>query len=212
MKNISWIFFKLLFVVLVLVFAGKTVQGNEGDFWVHLGYFSNKSAYPYYVYQSCNPAATPQEIEWTKVLRVVPYNEKQPKDSIAEIDGILLKDPQNLGCVIKIEPTDEGKAQGAKTFYLKQGTLATGNCFFDFAHGPYDLIVSPVLFDFFDDYQEEATKNNKTLVMNNIRYCGYVDSVIGVEIYKDSIKVIPWHRSYVVDQQQHFVEVDGKGN
>lgn len=202
--NKPWILVKLGIVILLLMFAGKTFTA-DGDYWTFLGRFNNKSPYEYIVYESLSPATTLEQVNWIKRLVLRPYNEKKLTDSIGEYKT-LLRDPQGNGSLIKIEPQGDFKdPDEAKTYYIKIGVRSSGKCSHDFTKGPFEILLSPVYFDDFDDHQEEAKKRNEELILNRIRYCGYQNSVLGVQFTQDSVQFTQWHRCEILDKEQQLV-------
>lgn len=185
-------------------------------FWTYMGRFVNKTPYEYNVFKSCSPAPTLEQVEWEKVLTLLPFDDNKAHDSagdLVETDAtgnmnILLRDPQGSGCIIKVEPVDHAKNNNAKSVYIKIGVRASGRCLYDFSFGPYEIVISPVYFNLFDAYNAEAKEQGKELKINKIRYCGYQDTVLEFEINPDGARVVPWSRSFVLDGQTVPLEVD----
>lgn len=189
------------FMIVVLVLFAKNIYGQDlmdSPFWTYLKRFHNETPYDYFVYKSCSPSEYFDDVDWELVLRLKAFDKSKPHDSISA-EPILLKDPQSLGCLIKIEPSDEGKEKGAQTFYIKTGSKASGACLYDWANGPHDILVSPVYFDLFDEHSQKYQEQGKQIFIDKKRYCGYQESFLRCHIYTDGITFMPWHRTYVLD-------------
>ena len=190
--NRSWIFLKIIIVILVIGFAGKSLASDGEDHsWFYLTRFNNKSKYEYNVSYACTIASYVEDINWQETLRLLAYDPTIKSDSIGHKD-ILLKDKTGSGCVVKIEPTEKYKDK-AQTIYIKTGGKASGTCKNNFSDGPYDILVSRVFFDL------------KDASPAYIRTCGFQDAQFAIEIYDDGIKLAPWSNCEVLDNQKYVL-------
>lgn len=201
--RLSSLFSYVLMLVVLFLFA-KSVYGGE-IFWAYIDQFENKTKFEYNVFEACSLSPYLDDIDWEFKLRLLPYNDKKKTDSSGSV-STLLRDPQGMGCVIKLEPSVGDLKNGAKTYYIKIGAKASGSCSYDWAHGPFDILVSPVYFDIFDEMIEPMLEQGKAISIGRARFCGYQDSYLKCEITDDGIIFSPWHRTFILDTNIVSVE------
>ncbi|OGB84571.1 hypothetical protein A3F66_04270 [candidate division TM6 bacterium RIFCSPHIGHO2_12_FULL_32_22] len=212
----SWSLVKIVLVIFfVFIFKSSFSRDAKSSFWTYISYFENHTDYEYKVYKACNPAVRLEERDWIPLLNLLPYNgDPKSKYYVGTIDeGILLKDPLDSGCVIKIEPVLSGKKSEAsidkqsepQTFYIRTGLKSSGNCVYRWLTGPYETQVSPIDFVLLDNPEDS---NLAKPDIQKIRHCGYQDSVLGVKIFPKSIQFVARHRAYVLDTDKYPVVKD----
>ncbi|OGB84652.1 hypothetical protein A3F66_00100 [candidate division TM6 bacterium RIFCSPHIGHO2_12_FULL_32_22] len=204
MRSYAWSLIKVVLVIFfVFIFKASFAQDIDDGFWTYLNFFVNKTPHKYKVYVSCNPAVVPEERGWLPVLSLLAYNgDEKSEEYVGQTFDILLKDPLGNGCDIKIEPED--KNSGAQTFYIRIGLKSSGDCVYAWLKGPYDISISPVDHIIRDEVVQKASPE-KMPTDQQIRFCGYQNSILGVILDGDTLEFVARHRSSVLDKGKYSV-------